>query len=49
MLRCCAVAADLHEDLVLVHRNERAEAFWRQLVEHDRVGRLVAREDLVRE
>ena len=37
----------LAKDLMLVHGDERAEAPGRQLVEHDRVGRLVAWEDLV--
>ena len=49
--RCSRGAAEmhLHEDLVLVHRNERAEGARVEAVEHERVGRLVAWEDLGKE
>merc|ERR1719198_1447338 len=39
----------LHENLMFVHGDESAESVGAQLIEHERVGRLIAREDLVRQ
>ena len=39
----------LGKNLVLVHGDQHAERFRRELREHDRVGRAIAGEDLVRD
>ena len=39
----------LSKNLVFVEGDQDAERFWRQLVEKNRVGRAIAREDLMRD
>src|SRR3569623_1594603 len=39
----------LHEDLVFVKRDERAQAAWRELLEHDRIAGSIARKHPVRQ